>query len=110
MTFAILFLNLLPAVFNSLPGIPAAMKKIIADVTASVAAILASGVVTQPSIDKALAAWLGVVNALKANSGLPVSTLNALAQLQKAIQAAIDQDAIAALGVDWTLTHQIANV
>ena len=109
-TFVILFLNLIPAILKGIPGISAALQQVIADITSSTAAILGSGVVTQPSVNTILAAWLGVINALKADPNIPPTALTSIAQLEKAVQAAIANDAQAALQVDWSQTHQIASV
>jgi hypothetical protein len=110
MAIAILLLNLLPGLLTGIPGISSTLKQIIADVTASVAAILGSGVVTQPSVNTALAAWLGVVTALQSDPSLPTATLAAIAQLEKAVQAALLNDTAAAQKVDWTLVAPIATV
>ncbi len=110
MAIAILLLNLLPGFLTNIPGISATLKQIIADVTASVAAILGSGVVTQPSVNTALAAWAGVLAALKNDPSLPADKLNAIAQLEKAVQAALLNDTAAAQKVDWTQVAPIGTV
>lgn len=108
MSFAILFLNLIPVVLGGIPGLPVNFKQIITDVTSGISAIFASGAVTQPSVNAALAAWAGVISALKNDPTLSPGALNSLAQLEKAVQSALVEDAIAAKSVDWTQINPIA--
>jgi hypothetical protein len=110
MPLAILLLGLLPGFFKNIPGISPTIQGIIADVTGSASAILASGAVTQPNVSTILAAWAGVLAVLKAQANLPASTLNSLVQLEKAVQAALTNDSAAAQSVDWTSIHQITPV
>lgn len=110
MSLAILLLNLIPGIFAGIPGISASIKQIIADVSGSAAAVLASGVVSGPSVNTILAAWLGVINVLKTDPNLPANTLNAVAQLEKAVQAALANDIQASASVDWTKIVTIATV
>lgn len=110
MPIVTILLGLLPGLLKNLPGIPATIQSIIADISGSAAAIIASGVLSQPSVTTLLASWAGVIAVLKAQSGLPASTLNALAQLEKAVQAALLNDQAAAQSVDWTQVHQITPV
>jgi hypothetical protein len=110
MSIAILLLNLLPGLLGAIPGLSAKVKQIIADVAGSGAAILASGAVTQPSVTTILAAWAGVITVLKSDPSLPASSLNAVAQLEKAVQAALTEDAVAAQAVDWTKIITISTV
>lgn len=110
MTPALLLLNLLPGLLSGIPQISGGIKQLIADVTASISAILGSGVVTGPSLNTALAAWLGIIAALKNDPNLPANTLNAIAQLEKAVQAAATNDAQASLLVDWSKIAVIATV
>lgn len=110
MSIAILLLNLLPGLLAGIPGISDKIKQIIADVTASASAVLASGVVTGPSVNTVMAAWLGVITALKGDPNLPANTLNAIAQLEKAVQAALTNDVTASTQVDWSKIVTIATV
>lgn len=110
MPIAILLLNLLPTLLGKIPGISTTIQSVIKDVAGSASAIIGSGVITQPSVNTMLAAWLGVINALKADSTLPAASLNAVAQLEKAVQAALTADVKAAALVDWTQVHAIATV
>lgn len=102
MTLAVFLLGLIPGLLQNIPGISAALKQIIADVTSSAQAVLSSGVVSGPSVNTVLAAWLGVVNALKADSSLPAATLGLLAQLEKIIQSVLSEDAKLAVAIDWS--------
>ena len=81
-------LGLLPGLFKAIPGIPAGIAQIIADISASVTAVLGSGALTQPAANTILMAWAGVITALKADPNLPASSLAAVAQLEKIVQAA----------------------
>ena len=110
MGIAAILLGLLPGLLKNIPGIPASIQAIIGDVSGSASAIIGSGALTQPNVNTILAAWAGVIAVLKAQSGLPASTLNALAQLEKAVQAALLNDQAAAQSVDWSLVHQITPV
>lgn len=110
MPIAILLLNLLPGILAGIPSISAHIKQIITDVSASAAAVLASGAITGPSINTILAAWLGVINVLKTDPNLPANTLNAIAQLEKAVQAALANDLQASASVDWTKIVTISTV
>lgn len=110
MTFALLFLGLVPTILKAIPGMPAAVMNLIGAGADAASAILGSGVVTEPSVQTALTAWLNIINVLKTNPAIPPATLAAIAELQKAVQAAVSNDADAAKAVNWTLTHQIATV
>jgi hypothetical protein len=110
MSLAILLLGLLPGFFQNIPGLSTAIKQIIADVSGSAAAVLASGSVTQPNINTILAAWAGVVAVLKADPSLPQATLAIVGQLEKAVQAALTNDHQAALAVDWSKVGKITPV
>jgi hypothetical protein len=110
MSLALLLLNLLPGVIGQFPGISTTIKSIIGDITASLGAIFASGVVSQPSVNTALAAWAGVLAALKAQANLPAATLAAISQLEIAVQAALLQDEVLAKSVNWGAINPIAPV
>ena len=110
MTFAVLFISLIPAILKGIPGISTTAQQLVTDVTGALAAIFQSGAVTQPSVNTALAAWLGVINSLKSDPNISPSALGTIAQLEKAVQAAITNDVKAAALVDWSQTHQIAPV
>src|ERR1700739_3748690 len=110
MTIIVLLLNLLPGLLGSIPGISASLKQIIQDVTASASAVLSSGVVSGPSVNTVLAAWLGVVNALKADPNLPANTLNSIEQLEKAVSGALINDLQAQAAVDWGKIVTIATL
>jgi len=102
LTLISIILGLIPTVLKSIPGISAGIQQIIADISASVAAILGSGVITQPNANTILSAWLGVVTALKADPTLPASSLAAVAELEKIVQAVLIEDAALAKQVDWS--------
>jgi hypothetical protein len=110
MSLALLLLNLLPGVISQFPGISTTIKGIIGDVTASLAAIFSSGVISQSSVNTALAAWAGVLAALKAQANLPAATLAAISQLEIAVQAALLQDEALVKSVNWELINQIIPV
>lgn len=110
LTITTLIIGLIPAILKGIPGISATLQQIIADVTSSVAAILGSGAVTQPSVNTALAAWAGVISALKNDPSLPSTSLSAVGQLEKIVQAVLTQDAILAKSVDWTQLQPITPV
>lgn len=97
-------------VLKGIPGISAKILQIITDVTASTAALLGSGLVTQPSVNTALAAWAGVVAALQNDPSLPKESLTAIAELAKIIQAVMVEDAELAKSVDWTKLNPITPV
>ena len=110
MNWISLLLTMLPTVLGGIPGISTKIKQIIVDITAGGAAIIASGVVTGPSVNTILAAWLGVIQALKADPNLPQNTLSAIAQLEKAVAAALMNDVQASAAVDWSKIIVIATV
>lgn len=110
MPIALILLNLLPVVLRGIPGISDTIKQIITDVSGGATALIGSGVLTQPSVSTALAAWLGVITTLQNDPNLPKESLNALAQLGKAVQAALTADEAAAKLVDWSLIHPISPV
>ena len=105
-----LLLGLLPGFFSPLPGISATIKQLIADVSGSAAAVLSSGVISQQNSNTILAAWSGVLNVLKTDPNLPQNTLTAIAQLEKAVQAALLNDQAAAQSVNWSLVGTITPV
>lgn len=110
MPLAILLLNLIPTVLGNIPGISATIRQIITDVTSSAGAIIGSGVLSQPSVNTILAAWSGVLSALKNDPNLPSTSLGAISQLERAVQAALLQDSKAAQSVDWSLIHPMTTV
>lgn len=110
MNLAILLLNLLPTLLQSIPGISSAIKQVVADVSGSASVVLSSGVVTGPSANTVMAAWLGVINVLKADPNIPAATLNAVLNLEKAVQAALTQDVQAQAQVDWSKIITISKV
>lgn len=110
MTIWMILIGLIPSILKNIPGISSTIQQLIADVTSSVAAILGSGVVSQPSANTALAAWLGVVTALQNDPTLPASSLTAVAQVAKIIQAVLTQDAALAKSVDWSKLQPITPV
>ena len=110
MTWVILLLNVLPGLLSGIPGISSKIKQIITDVTGSATAVIASGVVTGPAVNTVMAAWLGIITALKSDPNLPANTLNAIAELEKAISAALMNDVQASTTVDWTKIIVIATV
>lgn len=110
LTLMTIILGLIPTVLKSIPGISSGIQQIIADITASVAAVLGSGAVTQPNVNTILAAWSGVIAALKNDPNLPATSLAAVAQLEKIVQAVLLQDATLAKAVDWTKLQPITPV
>jgi hypothetical protein len=110
MSIAVLLLNLLPGFLAAIPGLSAGLKQVIGDVTASAAAVISSGAVSSPSANTFLAAWLGIITALKADPSLPAGTLNAVSELEKAVQAALLNDAVASKVVDWSTIVTMATV
>lgn len=110
MTLALIILGLIPTVLKNIPGISSTIQSLIADVTNSVTAIIGSGVVSQPSVNTVLAAWLGVITALKADTNLPASSLTPLLQLEKIVQSVLTQDAALAKAVDWSTFNPITPV
>lgn len=102
MTLAALLLNLLPALLANIPGISAKLKQIISDVAASASAVITSGAVSGPSVNTILAAWAGVLVALRADPNLPQDKLGMIDELQKIVAAALLEDMKAALLVDWS--------
>ena len=110
MGIAVLLLNLLPGLLSAIPGISSSLKQVITDVSGSATAVLSSGALSTPSVNTVLAAWLGIINALKADPNLPANILSAVAQLEKAVQAALLQDVKAQAAVDWSTIVVIATV
>ena len=110
MNIATLLLSLLPGLLGSIPGISAAIKQVITDISGAAAVVLASGAVSSPNANTILAAWLGVITVLEADPGLPQNTLNAILQLEKSIQAALLNDVTASQQVDWSKIVTIATV
>ena len=110
MTIAALLLGLLPGLLKDIPGISAAIKQIIADVAGSAAAVLTSGVMSGPSVNTILAAWLGVISTLKNDPALPADRLALFGQLEVILQSVLQQDSKLAAGVDWTAFHPITPV
>ena len=105
-----LLFNMLPTVLGAIPGISPKIKGIITDVTTGGAAVIASGVTTGPSVNTILAAWMGVINVLKADPNLPKNTIGAIAELEKAVSAALMNDVQASQLVDWSKVITIATV
>ena len=110
LTLISLILGLLPTVFKSIPGISSTIKQIIADVTASTTALLGSGVFAKPDLSSILAAWQGVIAALKSDPNLPADSLSAVGELEKIIQVVVAEDAALATSVDWTKLNPITPV
>lgn len=109
-TIIALLLQLFPVVLKNIPGISTKLQQIISDVTASVAAVLGSGAITEPSVTTIAAAWQGVVEALQNDPTIPPAALAQVNQLEKIIQAVMLQDAKLAASVDWTAFHPITPV
>lgn len=110
LTLLTLIIGLIPPVLKGIPGISADIQTLIADVDSSVVAVLGSGAITQPGVNTVLAAWSGVIAALKNDPNLPAASLSAVGQLEKIVQAVMTEDAALAKSVDWTQFHQIAPV
>ena len=105
-----LLLNLLPLVLQAIPGISPKLSQIINDVSTGAAGLFSSGAISHPTASTVLAAWVGVLAALQNDPSLPASSLAAVTQLGKAVQAALLQDELAAKQVDWSLILPIAPV
>ena len=105
-----IIIGLIPSILQNVPGISTGIKQLIADITASVAAVLGSGAITQPNLNTILAAWLGVITALQKDPTLPASSLAAVAELEKIVQAVLQQDSVLANSVDWTKLNPITPV
>lgn len=110
LTLITIIIGLVPAILKGIPGISTTVQQLIADISSSVAAVLGSGAVTQPNVNTILAAWLGVITALKADPNLPAASLSAIAELEKIVQAVLAQDAVLAKSVDWSRLHPITPV
>lgn len=110
LTILTIILGLIPTTLKAIPGISAGIQQLIADISGSAAALLGSGTISQPSANTVLAAWLGVINVLKADPNLLGASLSALAQLEKIVQAVLTQDAALAKSVDWTTLNPITPV
>jgi hypothetical protein len=110
MTLWMIVIGLIPSILKNIPGISSTIQQIIADVASSVSAILGSGVVSQPSVNTVLAAWLGVVTALKNDPNLSPSALAAVGEAEKIVQAVLLQDAVLAKSIDWTKIQPITPV
>lgn len=109
-TLITILLGVFPLFLKGIPGISATIQQIIADITASVAALIGSGVVTQPTFNTAMAAWAGVITALENDPNLPKTSLQQVLELKKIIQAVQVQDAKLAQAIDWTQLNPITPV
>jgi uncharacterized membrane protein len=107
LTLWTIIISLIPTILKGIPGISSTIQQIISDITASVAAILGSGAVTQPNVTTIMSAWAGVVAALQKDPNLPATSLAAVAELEKIVQAVLTQDAVLAKGIDWTKLQPI---
>jgi hypothetical protein len=107
-TFALL--NLLPVILGFIPGISPKMQQVINDVAGGAAGLIKSGAISHPTASTILSAWIGVIETLKKDPSLPPSSLKQIAELSKAVQAALLQDELAARMVDWSLIKPIALV
>jgi len=99
---------LLPVAVSAIPSLSAAVKEIIIDISTSLGAVSASGVLTAPSASSALVALSGVIAALKAQPGIPAATLQLIDALDRAAQAGLAADQVAQQGVDPTKVQPIA--
>lgn len=97
-----IILGLIPTTLKAIPGISTGIQQLIADITASVTAIIGSGAITQPNVNTILAAWMGVISVLKSDPSLPTASLAAIAELEKIVQTVLVQDAALAKSVDWS--------
>lgn len=106
----ILLLNWLPGLLTPIPGISDKVKSIIASVTGTANAILASGAISTPNVQTILAAWAGVLVVLKSEPNISPDKLGMISELEKIIAAALLEDQKAMLGVDWSKFALTANV
>ena len=110
MSLALLLANLIPAILGGIPGISDKIKNAITAGGQSVAVILNSGITSQVSTNAVLSVWAGIIAVLKQEPDLPAEALGRIAELEKAIQAAVTEDAEAAKLVDWSKINPIATV
>ncbi len=106
-TIITLILALLPVAADAIPGLSAAVKQVIKDVTASLAAIAGSGVIQAQNASTILLALSGVIAALKSEPNIPPAVLQLIDALDRAAQAALAADQVAQQGVDPTKLQPI---
>jgi hypothetical protein len=100
MSIALLIASLLSGVIQGIPQISALWKQIVADIDASLSAVVASGVTTTVNPSTILQALAGVIAALKADPNLPADKLALIAALESAAVAALAADQAAQQKVD----------
>ncbi len=110
MNWITLLVALLPVAVSAIPSIPGNIKQIITDITSSLGAIAASGVVQGPSVSNVLLALSGVIVALKAEPNIPSDVLTLIDALDRAAQAAMAADQVAQQKVDPSLVQPISPV
>lgn len=110
MSLALLLANLIPAFLGGIPGLSDKIKNLIVAGGQTVEAILNSGIIDHRTPTTVLAVWAGIITSLKADPDLPVSALGPIAELEKAVHAAVIEDAEAAKQVDWSKINPIATV
>lgn len=110
MNFALLIASLLPVVLGGIPSIPSEVKQIVTDITASLRAVLTSGVTSNVNPTTVLQALAGVIAALKAEPNIPPDILDLIGALDRAAQAGLAADAAAQQKVDPTVLQPITPV
>ena len=110
MSLALLLANLIPALLGNIPGISDKIKNLIAVGSQTVGVILNSGIMDHRTPTTVLSVWAGIIVALKNDPDLPQAALGQIAELEKAVHAAVTEDAEAAKQVDWSKINPIATV
>ena len=99
MNLALLIATIAASVIQGDSNIPAQIKSIATAISSALSALVKSGVTTSPvTTTSILAAIQGVVDSLKAVPGLPANTLAVVSDLDQAVQAALQADALALAG------------
>jgi len=107
MNLALLIASLAAGVVQGIPQVSGTIKQILADVSSSLRAIIASGVTTSINPQTILIALSGVISALKEDPSLPADKLSLIAALESAAAAALAADQTAQTKVDPTTLSPI---
>jgi flagellar biosynthesis/type III secretory pathway M-ring protein FliF/YscJ len=110
MSLALLLANLIPALLSNIPGISDSIKRLIGVGAQTVAVIVNSGIADHLTANSVLSVWAGIITAMKSDPDLSPTTLGQIAEIEKAVHAAVTEDAEAAKQVDWTKINPIATV
>ena len=98
MNIVLLIASIASSVLGADANIPADIKNLVTAISSALSALVKSGVTTGPSTSTILAALEGVVLSLKAIPSLPVQTLDIIADIDQAVQAAVAADKLAVAG------------